>query len=152
MTDIVDARRPSQLMAGIRGLDTAPALGARRIAHRTDLRFRLHHKDLPGRPDLVFPKHRLAVFVHGCYWHQHGGCQYAHIPKSRIAYWTNKFARNVARDRLNDDALRTLGWRVLVIWECETREEAHVRQRLAAFVGRAGCRSTRERRPFSPEQ
>ena len=134
MTDIVDSQRRSQLMAGIRGRDTAPELAVRRIAHRLGLRFRLHRKDLPGCPDLVFPKYKLAVFVHGCFWHQHSGCRYSHIPKSRTAYWTEKFSRNVARDRRNEETLRNLGWRVLIIWECEVKDEKAVEQRLASSI------------------
>ena len=136
MADIVDSKRRSQLMAGIRGRDTAPELAVRRIAHRMGLRFRLHRKGLPGRPDLVFPKHRLAVFVHGCFWHRHEGCPFSHIPKTRTAYWAEKFERNVARDKRNREALQCLGWRVVVIWECEVGDETAVGQRLAAATGR----------------
>ena len=98
MTDIVDRQRRSEMMAGIRGRDTAPEMAVRRVAHPMGLRFRLQRKDLPGRPDLMLPKHRLAVFVHGCFWHRHGGCRYASTPKSRVAFWTEKFESNVARD------------------------------------------------------
>ena len=133
MTDIVDSKRRSELMAGIRRRDTAPELAVRRIAHRMGLRFRLHRKDLPGRPDLVFPRHRLVVFVHGCFWHRHEGCRYASTPKSRIVFWTEKFATNVARDARQEAALRTLGWRVLVIWECESRHKSTVERRLATL-------------------
>ena len=134
MTDIVDSKRRSELMAGIRGRDTAPELAVRRIAHSMGLRFRLYRKDLPGRPDLVFTKHRLAVFVHGCFWHRHEGCRYASTPKSRVAFWTEKFAANVDRDGRREAALRTLGWRVLVIWECETKDKTTVERRLAALI------------------
>ena len=130
MTDIVDSRRRSEMMAGIKGRDTKPELVVRRIAHRLGLRFRLHRRDLPGRPDLVFPRRRLAVFVHGCFWHRHDDCRYAYTPKSRVDFWIRKFAENVARDRRNEEALRELGWRVLVIWECITRNEEVVRQYL----------------------
>ena len=138
MTDIVNSKRRSELMAGIKGRDTAPERKVRRIAHRMGLRFRLHRKDLPGRPDLVFPKHQLAVFVHGCFWHRHEGCRLAYSPKSRVAFWTEKFAANVARDARQEAALKALGWRVLVIWECETRYEAVVEDRLAAVVRNDG--------------
>ena len=131
MTDIVDSKRRSELMANIRGRDTIPELAVRRIAHRMGLRFRLHRNDLPGRPDLVFPKHRLAVFVHGCFWHRHDSCRHASTPKSRIAFWTEKFAANVERDARQEAALRKLGWWVLVIWQCETRDEAAVERKLA---------------------
>ena len=140
MTDIVSGRRRSEMMAGIKGRDTAPERAVRRVAHRMGLRFRLHRKDLPGRPDLVFPRHRLAVFVHGCFWHRHEGCRYAYTPKSRVAFWTRKFAGNVARDRRNEDALRDLGWRVLIVWECEARDAEAVRMRLARCIRPVGER------------
>lgn len=152
MTDIVDSRRRSELMAGIRVRDTAPELAVRRIAHRMGLRFRLHRKELPGRPDLVLPKHRLAVFVHGCFWHQHAGCRYAHIPKSRTEFWTEKFARNVARDQRNEDALRALGWQVLIIWECETGDEEAVARKLTAATSQTGPGGTPEVRPLPQKQ
>ena len=143
MTDIVDAQRRSEMMAGIRGQNTAPELAVRRIAHRMGLRFRLHRNDLPGRPDLVFPRHRTAVFVHGCFWHRHEGCRRASTPKSRTVFWTTKFAANVERDARQQAALRTLGWRVLVIWQCETKDEVAVERRLAALMG--GERAVSER-------
>lgn len=130
MTDIVDSRRRSEMMAGIKARDTVPEIAVRCIAHKMGLRFRLHRKELPGRPDLVFPKHRLAVFVHGCFWHRHEGCRYAYTPKSRVAFWTEKFAGNVARDKRNEEALHDLGWKILVIWECETRDDETVRRHL----------------------
>ena len=145
MTDIVDSKRRSELMAGIRGRDTAPELAVRRMAHRMGLRFRLHRKDLPGSPDLVFPRHRLALFVHGCFWHQHEGCSIAHIPKTRSAYWTEKFEGNVARDKRNQEALQALGWRVAVIWECETGDPDGLKRKItAAICGDTAC-STKEK-------
>ena len=147
MTDIVDTKCRSEMMARIRGRDTAPELAVRRIAHRMGLRFRLHRKDLPGRSDLVFPKHRLAVFVHGCFWHRHQGCRYASTPKSRVAFWTEKFAANVVRDARQEAALRTLGWRVLVIWQCESRDEAAVERRLAASIDLGGVAEGQESAP-----
>ena len=144
MTDIVNSRRRSELMAAIRTRDTAPELAVRRIAHRMGLRFRLHRKGLPGRPDLVFPRHGLVVFVHGCFWHRHEGCRYASTPKSRIAFWTEKFAANVARDARQQAALRALGWRVLVIWGCETRHKAAVERRLATLITDEGSPAERE--------
>ena len=152
MTDIVDSRRRSEIMARIRGRDTAPELTVRRISHGLGFRFRLHRKDLPGRPDLVFPRHGLAVFVHGCFWHRHSGCQYAYTPKSHIAFWTKKFAQNVARDRCNEEALRNLGWRVFVILECETRDKETVRQYLEWHIKQGASSPTGEGYPLSPEQ
>jgi len=132
MTDIVDTKRRSTIMARIGGRNTTPELAVRRIAHRMGLRFRIHRKDLPGCPYLVFPKHHLVIFVHGCFWHRHQGCKYAYTPKSRIEFWTEKFESGVARDAHQQAALQALGWRVLVIWECEIKDEAAVRSRLAA--------------------
>ena len=144
MIDIVDSKRRSEIMARIRGRDTAPELAVRRIAHRMGLRFRLHRKDLPGRPDLVFPKHRLVVFVHGCFWHRHEGCRRASTPKSNISFWVEKFAANVDRDARHEAALRALGWRVLVIWQCETGDDATLERRLAAQAKRNDTTSDRE--------
>lgn len=143
MTDIVDSKQRSVLMAGIRSRNTAPELAVRRIAHQMGLRFRLHRKDLPGRPDLVFPKHRLVVFVHGCFWHRHRECKYAYTPKSRIEFWAKKFASNIACDGRQEAALKALGWRVLVIWECETKDELAVEHKLAV-IRREGSPPQRE--------
>ena len=132
--DIVDSQRRSEMMSRIRGRHTEPEIAVRRIAHGLGLRFRLHRKDLPGRPDLVFPRFRTAVFVHGCFWHRHAGCRYAYTPKTRVAFWTEKFRQNIARDCRAEEALRTLGWRVLVIWECEARSGSTVEGRLLDFL------------------
>ena len=94
------------------------------------LRFRLKRRDLPGSPDLIFPRYRLAVFVHGCFWHRHPGCARATLPKSRVEFWTGKFQANVERDRRDVRALEKLGWRVLVLWECELKDESELRGRL----------------------
>ena len=117
-------------MAGIKGRDTTPEIVVRRIAHGLGFRFRLYRKDLPGRPDMSFPRHRVVVFVHGCFWHRHDGCKYAYTPKTRVRFWTEKFSQNVARDRRNEELLHNLGWLVHVIWECETRDKTTVRERL----------------------
>ncbi|MCY4172933.1 MAG: DNA mismatch endonuclease Vsr [Cyanobacteria bacterium MAG CAR3_bin_5] len=147
MTDIMDSKRRSELMAGIKSRNTAPELAVRRIAHRMGLRFRLHRKDLPGRPDLVFPKHRLVVFVHGCFWHRHEGCRRASMPKSRTDFWMTKLAANVARDRRQEAALQALGWRVLVIWGCETGDRRAVERRLAALTRSNGLLLKQESAP-----
>ena len=119
--DVVDAATRSRMMAGIRGKDTKPELIVRSFLHRAGLRFRLHAK-LPGKPDLVLPKHRAAVFVHGCFWHRHEGCRYATTPANNAAAWQEKFAANVRRDAKVRQQLEELGWRVLVIWSCELDE------------------------------
>ena len=109
------------MMAAVRGKDTKPEMLVRRAAHRLGLRFRLHGKDLPGRPDLVFPKWKTVVFVNGCFWHRHEGCRLATIPKSNVRFWKNKFAENVSRDAKNYLRLKQLGWRVIVLWQCEIK-------------------------------
>ena len=134
MIDIVDSKRRSEIMSRIKGRDTKPEIVVRRIAHRLGFRFRLYRKDLPGRPDLVFPRYRAVIFVHGCFWHRHPGCRYAYSPKTRVQFWVEKFRKNVERDRRNIQALHKLGWRVLVIWECETRSDAGIQQHLRRFL------------------
>lgn len=134
MTDIYEPRKRSEIMSRIRGRGTKPELVVRRIAHNLGFRFRLHRKDLPGRPDIVFPRHRAVILVHGCFWHRHPGCKHASSPKTRKLYWKNKLEDNVARDRRNETALRELGWRVMVIWECETKDREAVAARIKSFL------------------
>lgn len=141
MTDIVNAARRSEMMSRIKGRNTKPELIVRRIAHGLGFRFRLHRRDLPGSPDLVFPRYQAVVFVHGCFWHRHDGCRYAYRPKSSIPFWTKKFEENVARDVRSERALRDLGWRVLVIWECEAKDQAFVRTQLLGHLRRDGVAS-----------
>jgi DNA mismatch endonuclease, patch repair protein len=105
-------------MARVHGQNTSPELKVRRAIHRAGFRYRLHRADLPGKPDLVFPRFRLAVFVHGCFWHWHG-CKRSRMPESNHDYWTRKIGRNVERDRRNHEALLAAGWRVQTIWECD---------------------------------
>jgi DNA mismatch endonuclease, patch repair protein len=109
----------SENMRRIRSKHTGPELALRRALHRCGLRYRLHCRDLPGAPDIVFRSARLAIFVHGCFWHQHAGCRYAARPKSRHDYWEPKFERNIERDRKVEEHLMLAGYRVLVIWECQ---------------------------------
>lgn len=121
MTDTVDPMKRSQMMAGIRGRHTKPELVVRRMLHASGFRYRLHRRDLPGTPDLVLPKYRAAIFVHGCFWHVHEGCRFSTMPASNSEFWRKKLATNRERDRRQLDALKSLGWRVLVVWECATR-------------------------------
>lgn len=130
----------SALMGRVRGKNTSPEIAVRRAAHALGLRFRLHRRDLPGRPDLVFPKHRLAIFVHGCFWHRHEGCKRATIPKTRQDFWLGKFADNEARDQRVTALLRDAGWRVEIVWECETKDQEALLRRLRDLV-RSGGRS-----------
>lgn len=119
MADVVDKATRSRMMSGIRGKNTKPEIRVRRYLHRMGLRFRLHVKDLPGKPDLCFPKFRTTVFVNGCFWHRHPGCKYASTPATRIDFWDKKFAQNIKRDQENFAALEKLGWKAIVVWECE---------------------------------
>lgn len=122
MVDVVDKATRSRMMSGIQGKNTKPELLVRKYLHAKGLRFRLHVKELPGKPDLVFSKYKAVVFVHGCFWHRHAGCKYATTPSSREQFWENKLSENVNRDAYQLAALIELGWRVFVVWECELRE------------------------------
>ena len=124
----------SALMSRVRGKDTKPELVVRRVAHAIGYRFRLHRKDLPGRPDLVFPSKRKVIFVHGCFWHRHPGCRMASTPKTRTAFWKEKFDRNIHRDAVAVEALEGANWKVLVLWECETRDKEGLETRLRQFL------------------
>lgn len=118
--DFLTPDERSAAMAKVRAKDTTPEMTVRRAIWRLGYRYRLHPADLPGRPDIVLPRHRLIIFVHGCFWHRHERCRRATWPKSNTAFWMDKFAANVARDRRKEAALATAGWRVATIWECET--------------------------------
>ena len=111
----------------IRGKNTQPEMAVRSVCHEMGLRYRLHRKDLTGKPDLVFPKHRLCIFVHGCFWHRHTDCKYAHTPKSRQDFWFPKLAKNVERDKNAQESLKNDGWRVAIIWECQTKNRELLR-------------------------
>ena len=117
-----DPAHRSWTMAQVKSKNTTPEMVVRRAAHAMGLRFRLHREDLPGRPDLVFPRWKVAVFVNGCFWHCHEGCSRARVPRSNEAYWRRKLDRNVQRDHDNIRSLRKAGWRVIVIWECESKK------------------------------
>lgn len=117
--DVFDSEKRSEVMSRVRDRDTGPELAVRRFLHSRGLRFRLHRRDLPGRPDLVFPSRRVAVFVHGCFWHRHPGCRRARLPKTRADFWREKLGRNLERDAQAQAALRDKGWTSIVVWECE---------------------------------
>lgn len=121
MTDVVDQATRSRMMAAIQGRNTKPEVALRRGLHRSGFRYVLHDRRLPGRPDIVFPRYRAVVFVHGCFWHRHDGCRYATTPKTRPEFWLRKFEANVARDRRNRQAVMEAGWRTAVVWECALR-------------------------------
>jgi DNA mismatch endonuclease, patch repair protein len=117
-------------MARVRGKDTRPELKVRRVLHSLGYRFRLHRKDLPGRPDIVLPRYRTAVFVHGCFWHRHEGCRRTTSPQTRTTFWQSKFNATVERDERQRADLQAAGWNVVVVWECETRDVQMLRERL----------------------
>ncbi|UFW76037.1 very short patch repair endonuclease [Bradyrhizobium sp. WU425] len=128
-------------MSRIGPKNSRPEMVVRRIAHRLGYRFRLHRRDLPGTPDVVFPALKRVIFVHGCFWHRHRNCSRTTSPKTRARFWAEKFATNIARDKRNVRLLRQSGWQILVIWECETLDPDRVTKLLVAFLrpdGRKG--------------
>ncbi len=133
MADVMTPEQRSRAMARVRSKNTKPELRVRALLHRLGFRFRLHRRDLPGTPDLVLPKHRAAIFVHGCFWHAHPGCARATMPSTRVEFWTTKLARNVERDAKKLRELQAAGWRVLVLWECETRDAEALEALLRGF-------------------
>jgi DNA mismatch endonuclease (patch repair protein) len=120
----------SRIMRSITKKNTRPELAVRQVLHAMGLRFRLHRRDLPGTPDVVLPRHRAAVLVHGCFWHQHADCKHAKLPRTRPEYWLPKLARNAERDVRSKAALKSAGWRVFVVWECETKDRQALARRL----------------------
>lgn len=124
MADVFDQKTRSEVMARVKSKDTRPEMAVRRFLHARGLRFRLHCKDLPGRPDLAFPSRRVALFVHGCFWHRHPGCKLATMPTTRVEFWKAKFEATIARDSATLTALEQAGWTTLIIWECELNAEA----------------------------
>ena len=128
--DTLSPSHRSWNMSRIRGRNTTPELKVRSALHRAGFRFRLHRRDLPGTPDIVLPRFRTVIFVHGCFWHRHEGCKFAYIPKSRIEFWEEKFSRNMERDRRKILQLQQAGWNVEIIWECETTDMVSLSKRL----------------------
>lgn len=126
--DIKSPKARSLNMAAVRSKNTKPEIAVRKLLHAAGYRFRLHSKDLPGSPDIVLPKLKTVVFVNGCFWHRHPGCRFAAVPATRSDFWIHKFEENVQRDKRNYDVLRTLGWRVIVIWECEISSISDIRK------------------------
>lgn len=121
-------------MKAIKGRDTSPEMTVRRLVHGMGYRYRLHRKDLPGKPDMVFPRRKAVVFVHGCFWHAHDCRRGGRIPKSNVDYWAKKISRNVARDADAVARLEADGWRVMAVWECEVKDTSILRERLRSFL------------------
>lgn len=130
MSDTVSSKQRSLNMSRIKSRDTIPELRVRSILHRLGFRFRLHQKRLPGKPDVVLKRHKIVVFVHGCFWHQHKGCKRCTRPRSNESYWQPKLEGNIRRDKDHLKQLRDLGWRVLVVWECETKDDTRLTKKL----------------------
>lgn len=126
-------------MRRVRSTNTTPERKVRSLLHHLGFRFRLHRKDLPGKPDIVLPKHSTVVFVHGCFWHRHTGCPHASTPATHQDYWLPKFKRTVKRDQRNQKELRRRGWNVIVIWECEIREINLLADRLTRAITASQC-------------
>jgi DNA mismatch endonuclease, patch repair protein len=134
--DVLTPEQRRRTMAAVKSQNTKPELAVRRLLHAAGYRFRLHRKDMPGTPDIVLPKFRTVVFVHGCFWHQHQDCKAAARPTSRQEYWQPKLDRNVARDIANQAKLQEMGWQVLIVWECEVRSLEALRDRLVQALTR----------------
>ncbi|MFG1225674.1 very short patch repair endonuclease [Xanthobacter wiegelii] len=136
MNDTLTPAQRSERMSRIRGVNTRPEMIVRRLIHKMGFRFRLHRKDLPGCPDLVFPRLHKVVFVHGCFWHRHSdpACRLARLPKSRLEFWLPKLEANQARDARNQTALTDAGWQVLVVWECELRDKEQLENKIREFL------------------
>ncbi len=132
----------SALMSRIRGKNTVPEMTVRRIVHALGYRYRLHCRDLPGTPDLVFRRMKKIIFVHGCFWHRHQDCKYAYTPKSRQVFWRKKFRLNKQRDLVHMARLKNDGWRVLVVWECELASPKSATNKINRFLERRGSAST----------
>ena len=140
MTDVYDAAKRSAVMRRVKGRNTTPEMTVRKTLTRLGARYRLHRKDLPGNPDIVMPGRRLAIFVHGCFWHGHDCARGARAPKQNREYWVGKIGRNVARDARSAQALTEQGWRVETIWECELKDglEARLQRLLSPPTSRVG--------------
>jgi len=134
LTDVFSKSERSRVMAAIRGKNTKPEIAVRKLLHAMGIRFRLHRKDLPGRPDIVLPRFRKVILVHGCFWHGHGGCSKARRPKSNADFWNLKIDRNIERDRRTTRALRKAGWGVLTLWTCELTGLEKTERRLKRFL------------------
>lgn len=136
MADMFTRERRSEIMAHIRSVDTVPEMELRSLVHGLGYRFRLHRSDLPSKPDIVLPKYQAAILMHGCFWHGHS-CKDGRRPGSNTSYWNVKLDRNLQRDKKNAAALRRLGWRCMIVWECQLKNKQRLGERIARFLGRA---------------
>jgi len=132
--DKLTPEKRSWNMGRIRSKDTKPEKVVRSMLHKSGLRFRLHRKDLPGKPDIILPKFKTVIFVHGCFWHRHKGCQYSYTPKSRKEFWEKKFQDNITRDKKARKELEDLGWKIILIWECELKNIDSVQKKIKNYL------------------
>jgi len=132
--DVFDKKKRSQIMAKIKGKDTKPEKTVRSLLHKMGYRFRLHRSDLPGNPDIVLPKHRKVIFVHGCFWHGHKNCPRSKRPATNKKFWNEKLSKNIKRDIFNQKKLKEMGWLTLIIWECEMKEFKNLQLKLESFL------------------
>ena len=137
MVDVVSRKKRSQMMSGIRSVNTKPEMIVRSLLHSLGLRFRVHTKIENWKPDIVLKRHKTVILVHGCYWHRHNGCKYCYTPKTRVEFWNEKFQTNVERDKKSKRLLRKLGWKVIVVWECETKNIEKLERRLKRHFNRS---------------
>jgi DNA mismatch endonuclease (patch repair protein) len=134
MVDSLTPEERSRRMASVGGKNTKPEMTVRRLVHSLGFRYRLHGRKLPGRPDLVFKSRRKAIFVHGCFWHHHGGCRRSRLPSTRVEFWRQKMQENVERDRRNQAELSSKGWAYMIVWECELDNISELATRIANFL------------------
>jgi DNA mismatch endonuclease (patch repair protein) len=132
--DTLTRAERSERMSRVRSKNTKPEMAVRRLIHRMGFRYRLHARDLPGNPDMVFPKRRKIIFVHGCFWHRHGKCALTRWPKSKLDFWKPKLEENHRRDDKNRRALRRMGYEVMVVWECQLGDIERLERRIREFM------------------
>jgi DNA mismatch endonuclease (patch repair protein) len=137
--DVFPKEKRSQIMANIKGKDTKPEKVVRSLLHKMGYRFRLHRRDLPGNPDIVLPKYKKVIFVHGCFWHGHAGCPRAKRPNTNKAFWNEKLTKNIDRDNRNQQKLKKLGWDYLIIWQCQIKKpkKDQLRNQLEEYIGKS---------------
>ncbi len=134
MADIVSLSKRKEMMSSVKQRHTKPEITVRKLLHRLGYRFRLHSKKLPGTPDIVLPKYKSVIFVHGCFWHQHEGCRKARRPTSNVEFWNEKLDKNIKRDKRKESELKDLGWKVLTIWDCEIKDESSLIEKIKLFL------------------
>jgi len=137
--DKLSTTQRSKIMRSVKSKDTSPEILVRSILHSIGFRFRLHRKDLPGTPDIVLPKYKTAIFIHGCFWHRHKNCKFCSTPKTNTDFWQAKFDRNVSRDHKNLEQLKKAGWKTIVVWQCETDDKENLIKRF--FMISSSCNS-----------